>query len=287
MWFEKLHRHGPLPSRHLYRFSRFFHKSDQKAQERLEHLTRRTKTPHRGRYLSRPEEQRATDRALSNYMVHDITDKAKLALKDAGRFHTYTPVHATGRQWMHDFMLSCFTASIELATLEDPRFAFIFHDEICTALGDTLSFNLEYKDEKGWQQKRLLKPDRAFGIKYPNGTIRRFLIEADRGTEQNKVSEGRKSGIDNLLQYTEFIGEGRYREAMNVKGGVMLIYLMTSPGKLENIKSHLNEMTGGCNYVIFKAVDGFGHVIKPPLPMPELFTTPFERAGKDSFYLNQ
>jgi hypothetical protein len=225
--------------------------------------------------------------ALNNHTVHDITKSAETALRELGKFHPYAPAHAYGRQWTHDFMLACFTSSIELATLSDPRYQYLFHDEICERIGGPLQFQITYRDVNEHSQRKMLKPDRAFGIRYPDGRVRRFLVEADRGTEPNTPQEGRKSAMDNLLQYTDFIGEGHYREAMRVTGGIVLIYLMTSPGKMQNLKEYLKELTGGCNYVAFRAVDGFGFTLKPPLPQPELFTAPFERAGRESFQIDR
>jgi hypothetical protein len=113
-------------------------------------------------------------------------------------------------------------------------------------------------------------------------------VEADRGTEQNKAHVGRKTAIDNLQQYREFITGKRYQEPMKWKAGLMLINIMTSPGKMSNVQQHWPEITGGgANYMLFKSLSGFTEEFKPPAPMLDLFTDPWERTGRPPFYLNQ
>jgi hypothetical protein len=174
-----------------------------------------------------------------------------------------------------DTFCSAITASIELEVLRQrDKYEYIFHDEIVSRLG---RFTFDVGNEE-------LEPDRAFGIRYKQtGGVRLFLIEADRGTEQNKKRKGRKSHQGNIQLYYQFIGQGIYKKYFGEQSRLMLIAMFSSPRKMENVR----EMTGNSAFTLFQSWPTFSRFFKPPKPRPDLFTGPWLRAGMEPFFINQ
>lgn len=286
LWFEKMHRHGALPSTYLVEFSKYLgYTAHKRALDRLTDLFHETTTAHNAPYLDRPFQQHNTQ-LLYQPLVYDLRPAAKRALQEVEGWHDFAPTHANGMWWHHDFMLACFTASIELACLREPeKYQFIFHDEICAKMARQLSFEVEYKDASGRIRNQDLKPDRAFGIRYlKSRTSRYFLVEADRGTETVKSSDtGRKRLLDNDLQYRQFIGGLEYKHALQYDGGVVLLNIMTSETRMKNIMSLIKPS----NYMAFKALPIFGRVFKSPPVMYGLFTESWERPERGEFWINK
>lgn len=285
-WFEKLYRHGPLPSTYLVAYSRALgYTVDKKALDRLTLLFHEATTAHKAPYLDRPFQQHNTQLRYQP-SVYDVRPAAKKALEEAGRLPEYAPTHAIGMWWYHDFMLACITASIELACLREPdKYRFIFHDEICGDISSHLSFPVTFTDITGKKRTQLLNPDRAFGIHYlKDNSVRYFLVEADRGTETvNSASAGRKRLLDTDLQYRQFIGKLDYKEAMLFDGGIVLLNVMTSEQRMHNLMGLIKPT----NYMAFKALPIFGREFKSPPVMYDLFTDPWARPGKGNFWVNK
>lgn len=284
--FEKMHRHGALPSTYLIEYCKTLgYASDKRTLDVLTDLYHEANTPHGAPYLERPFQQH-NDQLRYQPLVYDLKPAAKRALEERGRLRRFAPSHAVGMWWHHDFMLSCITASIELACLNSfDHFQYLFHDEICERIGKPLSFSVDYVDAHGKKRTQELKPDRAFGIRnVEKGTTRLFLIEADRGTETIKSSDtGRKRLLDNDLQYRQFIGGLEYKEALKHQGGIVLLNVMTSEARMHNLMSLIKPT----NYMAFKALPIFGREFKAPLVMTELFTNPWERPGRDPLQINK
>ena len=283
--FEKLHRHGPLPTEYLLAYSANLGMAENRARDRLTQLYHEKDTPNGGRYLTRPVQQQNTP-IRNQCTVHDLREPAFEALQQYGKLQPYAPAHAHGMWWQHDFMLACFTSSIELACLQEPeKYRFIFHDEICAKADRRLSFEVKYDDSHDIKRTQNLKPDRVFGIQYLKSNITRYyLVEADRGTETiNSTDTGRKRLLDNDLQYRQFIGELEYKKALKFQGGIVLLNIFTSETRMNNLMTQISP----ANYMAFKSLPMFGGVFKAPPILLHLFTEPWQRPGREPFYLNQ
>jgi hypothetical protein len=56
---------------------------------------------------------------------------------------------------------------------------------------------------------------------------------------------------------------------------------------MANVKTYLKEMNDVTSYILFRHVEGFGFELTPPAPDPTFFTGPYERVGRDAFYINK
>src|SRR5690606_16215844 len=98
----------------LLEFAKRTHKSEKRARERLTDLFNEENTPHGGCYLTRPPQQFRTIDSRYNQLVYDLAPAALAALNEQG-----SPIRPTrSGPWLHSFMVSCITASIELACLD-------------------------------------------------------------------------------------------------------------------------------------------------------------------------
>src|ERR1019366_7059934 len=127
--FEVLHRHGPLPSTFIHEFTKHIRRSETRTKERLGHLYHEDNTPHGGPYLDRPWQQWQTMDARYQPAVSQISAYAEQALHERGLFSGASNAWV-GNQYPHKFMVACITASIELATKDDPGLRFISQQEI-------------------------------------------------------------------------------------------------------------------------------------------------------------
>lgn len=114
-WFAALAEHGPLPTSFLLEFTKASHASEKRARERLTDLFHEDNTPDGGPYVVRPPLQFRTLDSRYNQLVCDLAPAGWRALERNG-FDTSKSSAPSG-PWLHRFMTSCITASVELATL--------------------------------------------------------------------------------------------------------------------------------------------------------------------------
>lgn len=286
-WFEKLHRHGPLPSSFLRDYSVAFGFSPSSASDRLTVLYNEDLTPHRGSYLDRPWQQFQTIDARYNDLVYDLTDTSEQALKDSKLWRDNTP-NPKG-SWTHKFMVACATASIELECLKREGYRFIFGDEVLERANAKLRIPVTYQDPVS--RKRMtqdLVPDGVFAIEYTKDgrTSRRlFLLECDRNTEPTRYyTFQRKSYHRSLLQYRHLIGDDIYKTHFALEATpVLVLHLTTNQKHMENLMQLLQEEFGGSNYQLFNFAPQFSRFFKPPKPLDHLFG-PWLRVVKDDKY---
>ena len=275
LWFEALHRHGPLPLPYLHAFTHASNASYHAS-------TRRAATLFHEGYLTRPHQQFATLDARCQTLVYDLSGRSKEELRRNNLRRQYAPKPSPSH-WRHDFMVACITASIEISTA-GTGCGYIHRDEILNRNGTTLSFDVS---SVASGRDALLRPDSIFGIRYPSGRARLVVVEADCGTEVLAARGWRKSIERNAGQYRAFIGERRYREALGTDAGILLLYATTSPRRMSNLIDVWRATHDGkCPYAIFACLPEFVRYFKPPQILTRLFTAPYERIAVEPFHLD-
>lgn len=210
-WFSALAEHGPLPTSFLLQFAKGSHASEKRARERLTDLFHEDNSPDGGSYLIRPSQQFRTVDSRYNQLVHDLAPAAWRALER--RAMSIRKHAAPSGPWLHRFMTSCITASIELATLMQDHISYIPQSAILARANTELRHPVVITDPAtGWTGLKDLIPDAVFGLCYltPEGDrFRFFAVEADRATEPfSSSSWNRKSFERNLAQYEASIASG-------------------------------------------------------------------------------
>lgn len=289
LWFQKLHEHGPLPSSYLLAFSD--QRSEKRATERLGDLFHESDTPHGAAYLDRPWQQFETVDARYNQLVYDLTEVSEQVLHERGLFRDHAP--SPYGSWKHRFMVACITASIELGTLSEEKLQYIPQHEVLRRSGNGLQVPITFKNPvTGKEETRSLIPDAVFGLVYLHSgepALRFFCLEADRNTEPNRSYHfNRKSYRRSILQYREYVGRGLYKEHLHVTAGMVVVTVTTNDTHMQNLLETVSEAaaTGKNSFMLFKSAPVFGACFKPPLPMPELLTHPWHRAGHPPFAIN-
>ena len=268
LWFEKLAEHGPLPSSFLLAFAKGTHRSEKRAKERLTDLFNEDGTPDKGAYLSRPMQQFQTIDARYNQLVHDLTPASAAALRKSES--TIRP--ARSGPWKHNLMVSCITASIELACIDRDDINYIPQSKILARADVSLRWPTEICDpNSGASYEKYLLPDAVFGLEYltPAGKRYRFFaLEADRATEPLRSAEiHRKSFLRHLLQYEDYIEDSGYQDHLDLTAPMLVLNVTTSETRVERMLTLTDELFPGSNsYQMFQVWSAFGNDLCPPEP---------------------
>jgi hypothetical protein len=271
LWFSKLAEHGPLPSSFLLQFSMDSHASDKRARERLCDLFHEDNTPDGGTYLVRPPQQFRTIDSRYNQLVYDLAPPGWRALKRSGSM-TVKQAASSG-PWLHRFMTSCITASIELATLVRDDLTYIAQSAILARAGAELRYPVFVTDPKtGHRCRKDLIPDAVFGLRYhieKGDRFRFFVVEADRATEPTTSANwNRKSLARSLLQYEEYVSGGAYREHLGLTAPLMVLNVLSDAKRMERmIDFTAKQYPTGNAFMLFQAWEAFGPVFRPPEPL--------------------
>ena len=291
LWLQKLHEHGPLPSSFLLAYARNTHRSEKRAKERLTDLFNEANTAHGGPYLSRPPQQFRTLDSRYNQLVYDLTPAAEKALKQAGLWQERSA--ARPGPWLHGFMVSCVTASIELATLDHDGLLYIPQSRLLERADTDLRYPVDTPDPgSGRVYQKDLIPDALFALEYdtPEGKrYRSFLVEADRSTEPaTSKNFNRKSWQRNLAQYEQYVGQGLYKDHLNLKSSILILNVVTDQKRtaqiIRTMETHAPSLAGR---MLFQAWEDFGPVFTPPKPKTALLKGGWSRAHFPDVYIDR
>jgi len=262
LWLQKIHEHGPLASSFLLAFAKDKGASEKRAKERLTDLFNESNTPHGGAYLTRPPQQFATIDARYNQLVYELAPAGVRALKECGLWHE-TNAKRSG-PWLHNFMVSSITASIEIGVRERADLAYIPERRILERAKTTLSCPVTIVDP--YTKRPLtknLEPDALFGLEYKTeqgSRYRFYAVEADRGTEPAMTSNfNRKSALRNLLQYRKYVAGGRYKEHLKLTAPLLVLTVCADAMRMDALlRLTAQVFPEGCPYLLFQAWGAFG-----------------------------
>jgi Replication-relaxation len=291
LWFAKLAEHGPLPSSFLLAYAKDTHRSDKRARERLTDLFNEDHTPDGGPYLLRPPQQFRTLDSRYNQLVYDLAPAGKRALARMG--HLSEPSAAPSGPWLHRFMTSCITASIELATLERDDLTYIPQSQILARAGAELRYPVTITDpETKWTGEKDLIPDALFGLKYHTETgdrFRFFAVEADRATEPTTTANwNRKSFLRNLLQYEAYVAGGAYRDHLGLTAPLLVLNVLSDGQRAQRMVDFVaKRYPKGNAFMLFQAWEEFGVVWRPPKNKTAFLMGDWVRGGLSPFQIDR
>lgn len=290
LWFAKLREHGPLPTSFLLQYCAHMRGSEKRSRERLTDLFNEDNTPDNGPYLLRPPQQFRTLDSRHNQLVYDLAPAAGRALARCGQGSPSSKRNSG--PWLHSFMVSCVTASIELATLARSDIVYIPQSQILTRADAELRYPTRFVDPstKRVIEKDLL-PDALFGLEYmteAGSRYRFFAVEADRATEPAKTNNfNRKSCLRNLLQYQDYVGGGSYRKHLNLTAPLLVLNVVSDMTRmrrcLDLTKKHYPS---GNAYMLYQAWEDLGAVFRPPVPRLALLAENWSRGVLGPFRIN-
>ena len=288
-WFAALAEHGPLPSSFLLAFSRNIHASEKRARERLTDLFHEGHTPDGGPYMIRPPQQFRTIDSRYNQLVYDLAPAGWQTLKRSGMMTVKST--ASSGPWLHRFMTSCITASVEIATLEQEDVSYIPQSEILTRAETDLRFPVTVTDPAtGWCGQKDLIPDAVFGLRYHTergDRFRFFAVEADRATEPTTSGNwNRKSFERNLLQYEAYVADGAYRAHLGLTAPLLVLNILSDAKRMERQVHFVSERyPHGNAFLLFQTWKDFGPIFRPPEPNLDFLSVVWSRGNTTPFYI--
>ena len=182
-------------------------------------------------------------------------------------------------------MVSCITASIELATLPRDDLTYLPQSFLLNRADADLRYPIEIPDPaSGRFSRKDLIPDALFALEYhtsEGSRYRAFLVEADRSTEPATSSNfNRKSWRRNLAQYSRYIGEGLYRVHLKLKSPMLVLNVVTDENRVAQISRLVEaEAPDLGRHMLMQMWDDFGPVFAVPKPRVELLGGRWQRAG--------
>jgi len=277
--FKLLGRYRYLRSTYLHAFAGGL--SATRFKERLGHLY------HEGGYIERPAQQWLFAEARYQPAVYESAEGAVRALQSAGiaaddkRTFLGDALH---RQFLHSLMICEALASIELGARDNPHLRFIGWQEIlarapeATRLSPT-PFRIAVPTG-GY-----VVPDGLFGLEYTRAgakAYRFFALEVDRGTMPVARSKpGQTSVLSKLAAYREILTRQTHKTHWGVSR-LLVLMLVPNEERMSNIVEHLAKGTEGNENFLFKALTSSGTA----LPVPQLLSEPYRRAGSTSLFID-
>lgn len=281
LWFQKLHEHGPLPTSYLHAFTQRLGWDKSRALKRLADLF------NEGGYLDRPKQQFETIDARFNQIVYGLGERGEAVLKEEGSFSEYAS--APSGPWVHQHMVACVTASLELAIDVTTGLRFLPQHRILERAQTGLQVPVSYSDpDTGERHSGYLRPDAVCGVIFEEGRERRcvlFAIEADRHTEPVRSGNlARKSIYRSILQYREYIGRGLYKKHLNLSAPMFVLTVTTSDRHMQGMIDLVTDIAPSRknSFMCFQTVPEFGRPFRPPQPLLDLFDGPWQRAGYEA-----
>ena len=227
--FEAIDRHGPLPTRFLYEFTKELRKDYTGFQKRLTDLYNGDRG---GNYLSRPASQFNSIDARYQDIVYGLAPRGILAL--GTRRVPYQPNHTNW--FVHGLMGACVAASIELATPEGltyvPRNQVLSDAPAGThALTNPMAFPLP--------GSRKLIPDDLFALQNGDAKKLRFAVEIDRNTESIRSSKLDQNDLGKKIEnYLDIMRHNRAPQHWGFSRFDVLI-VTTNAGHARNIVEYI------------------------------------------------
>ena len=291
LWFSKLAEHGPLPSSFLLAYAHDTHRSTKRARERLTDLFNEDNTPDNGQHLIRPPQQFRTLDSRYNQLVYDLAPAGDRALVRSGKAIAVSA--APSGPWLHRFMISCVTASIELATIDQPDITYIPQSEVLSRAGADLRHPVTITEPMtGRTLTKDIIPDAIFGLQYQTAQgdrFRFFAVEADRATEPTTSSNwNRKSFERNLLQYDAYVAGGAYRDHLGLTAPLLVLNVLSDERRAARMVDFAaRRYPKGNTFMLFQTWADFGPVFRPPEPSRAFLMNRWTRGGLPPFCIDR
>lgn len=283
LWFEKLAEHGPLPSSFLLAFAANLRKCEKRARERLTDLFNEDNTTDGGPYLVRPPQQFRTLDSRYNQLVYDLAPAGRRALARNAR--SLPGQSAPSGPWLHGFMTSCVTASVELTTSGRSDISYIPQSRILARTNAELRYSVTIIDPVTKREMvKDLMPDALFGLEYHTdhgSRFRFFAVEADRATEPTTSANwNRKSFLRNLLQYDAYVTGGAYRRHLGLTAPLLVLTISSNAMRTARMAEFAaKRYPDGNSFMLFQTWPDFGMIFRPPQPNPNLLDGEWARGG--------
>jgi len=257
-WLKHIERHGPQSSQFLHGLTKDTHRCKDTALRQMQKLRA-------GGYLDLPRQQRATEHANFNAFIYDLTPKAQEYLFNNDIEEPAVKPHG---HWVHGYMTSCITSSIDIAAGRD-GVQYIPAHEILAIKGETLAVPID-------GQK--LIPDQLFALNY-GGSFRVFALEADRGTEPKTSMAKRKSYEKSIELYSELIERQIYKSHYGLKAPLLVLWVFSNRSNEARFLEMLKDQPECIRqHFLTQSIEGFRAEFRPPQILSDLYAEKWQRS---------
>jgi len=258
-WLKHIERHGPQSSVYLHELTKDTHRCKDTALRQMQKLRA-------GGFFQLPRQQRATEQASFNPFIYDLTKKAREYLFDADIQET--AIAPTGH-WVHGYMTSCVTGSIDIAAARDNT-RYIPAHEILAIKNAPMKIPIDGQS---------LIPDQLFALNY-GGSFRAFALEVDRGTEPKVSSAKRKSYAGSIDLYRKLIERQLSKAHFGLNANLLVLWVFSSRSNearfLEIVDQRAQKTRAS---FLTQSIDGFHGNFRPPPVLKDLYSKLWNRAS--------
>ena len=257
-------------------------------------------------YLWRPRQQWQFINARYTPAIYELDHKSEQLLRDLGlQDNNVSDLVRRGRmganrQFAHAMMICDTLSSIELGLTRNVRF--ITWQEILErapqqtknapnpfAIPVSISYTFP-RTKKTHRAQIKLVPDGLFGLEYTEhgkSSYRFFALEAERKNRVNCSNLHQTSWLKKVLAYREITANKIYKSHFGLPN-LMVMAVTPTQARIETMKTLIMDITKkGSNMFLFRHISVLGYDFHAPQPMPDLFTLPWQRAGREDFQINK
>lgn len=258
-WLKHIERHGSQSSVYLHELTKDTHRCKDTALRQMQKLRA-------SGFLQLPKQQRATEHASFNPFIYDLTPKAREFLFDAAN---QEPTITPSGHWVHGYMASCVTSSIDIAAARDNT-CYIPAHEILAIKNATMKISIDDQS---------LIPDQLFALNY-GGSFRAFALEVDRGTEPKVSSAKRKSYVTSIDLYRKLIERQFAKVHFGLNANLLVLWVFSSRSNearfLEIVDQRAKKTAAS---FLTQSIDGFHGNFRPPPVLADLYSESWNRSS--------
>lgn len=189
------------------------------------------------------------------------------------------------RQFRHMMMICDMLSSIEIG-MQGTGCEFITQAEILEKTSHPHPLKFQCTIRHGSQSLRThIIPDAVFGIRYPNGKTRLFLVEAEHKGAITRSTFALSSTLKKILAYEDVRKTGTIKQLR--KHGFTVLFGCPVHARITSSTRAVVEHLGKSDLFLFGYVPTHEKLYKSPEPRPELFTGVWERGGMEPISIKE
>lgn len=268
-------------------------------QKRIGRLFDRKNTRHGGSYINWPQHQKQPGGAhLSVPAIWELTPAGYAALNESidnvQRFYGRHMIGAN-RQLIHSMMAWDTIASLKIGVQNHPSAEWVGWSDILKRASkqtqeskQPFAFPVDtshtFPSGKTEPLKYTIVPDSTpLGFRYSTGAHRFCVIEAENENQVDASNFKVSSFLKKFLAYRDIAKKGTIHRQLGLQKFYVLVVTGSDLHKRNMMRLIERETNGaGSELFLFKTIPLLGGKIRP---MPEMWSTPWKRAGKPDFYL--
>ena len=245
------------------------------------------------RLIDKPKSQALGYNSLNDTDIYEIAPRGEEQLTKSVpeatnllRVVSDAPV----KNFRHAMMICDALSSIEIG-VRKTGCTFMSQDEILAKVTHVNPLKLACRVRHRWGNGKVqdittnVIPDGVFVIKYPNGTTRLFLLEAEHYNPLYPTNLERASFLKKILAYRDIQDKKTIRQLG--KGNFSVLFVFPTPARADHAVEIVRELYGKSELYLINHAPVQEEIWRSPRPAPELFTGAWLRGGLPNFSLKE